>query len=1049
MPSTPKPPAAPPSREPKRRRLGWTRRFGYFCGWLVLIAICLAGLIATLGWIGFKNVTPIANLARTKLAGDYPIEIGSITFPEKGLIEIRDVTIDLPEEGGRAGKIDRILLRYDPAKPLDAHARSLVIENPDFTLDDRLLGMFAPKDEDKDSAPMDLSWAQLDQLKIINGTINLDLQGIPKGTWHVDLEAEDIDLSSQGNLLSARPQRVTLRDILVEDPAGGDHPPLIKVAELTADLSLNKDFTSGAVASLKLTKPVVYFSPKLIAALQPESASANPSSQAEATPADENPMRWTIEQIILEDGFFSMSDFYDTPDVSFKHSGVFTDLSWSSDAGLAWPTRQETAITDLRLDAHALPADESNSPHLATFERIEIAGVPDVFFETGWIDKIVTRQPKIYVTEENIRRFLTEAPSAPSKLLMPPTKAATTPAASAAAAGEPYTIRVRELEIADAHVTIEAEGFMPGLPETTFKLNIRDADDQFAPDSDISYILSATELHVHEPGSTEAIVSGKEILSEFSAHEVQNEMRIESVTLSGIQVRIGEEIDKLIAKLNPPADDRLSIPPLAPGLDQNRGEPIPDPRLDPIFPPEDTSPEWMIGSLDLKATRFTLENFIPGLPYVPLVLETRLEEVPLSGRSRGEERIQRIELRKLEIASTANSLIPVAKLNSIWIHFTIPGLIRNEIEKIEIVNPEIYLGEHLFWYVDYYRKLAEADGAAKVAAITPAIVEVKKAAPAATDGKGKGKIAVVEDALKNTEISGWKLKMIEASSGKLIVAPKGYPIGILPFPFTAKTNLAEGKIELDLKVPPGDYVFEQLKLELRGLNGQAFFNYPIRSENNNFVQTFRVPELRFQQYEADDVYLSVTYDENGIYGKLGGEAYSGYAEGEFNIYIGETYKWDAWVAGTKLDLQPITDILSPENVKVSGILDAKIIANGEGFIPAKVTGEMETSGKCHMHITKLDDVLESLPEPQVPQLKGRVDILDAFIEPITTGLQAAISKAGIEAFRHYDFTSGAVKLGLDGRDGSASMLLDGPDGKRDLLFHFFDKRELAGPVRKP
>ena len=113
------------------------------------------------------------------MAGDYPIEIGSITFPEKGLIEIRDVTIDLPEEGGRAGKIDRILLRYDPAKPLDAHARSLVIENPDFTLDDRLLGMCAPKNEDKDSAPMDLSWAQLDQLKIINGTINLNLQGIP------------------------------------------------------------------------------------------------------------------------------------------------------------------------------------------------------------------------------------------------------------------------------------------------------------------------------------------------------------------------------------------------------------------------------------------------------------------------------------------------------------------------------------------------------------------------------------------------------------------------------------------------------------------------------------------------------------------------------------------------------------------------------------------------------------------------------------------------------------------------------------------------------
>ena len=221
MPSTKEPPVAQSpgnSRQntPRaRRRFKWTRCLGYFCGWLVLMGICLSALAAALTWIGYQNATPIANLARERFAEDYPIEIGSITFPEKGLIELRDVTLDLPENGGRAGKIDRIQVRYDSNDLLtNPRARSLLIENPDFTLDDRLLGMFAPKDdEDSDDSPLNLSWTKLDTLKIINGTINLKVAGIPTGKWSVDLEAENIDLSSEGNFLSAEPQRVILRDI--------------------------------------------------------------------------------------------------------------------------------------------------------------------------------------------------------------------------------------------------------------------------------------------------------------------------------------------------------------------------------------------------------------------------------------------------------------------------------------------------------------------------------------------------------------------------------------------------------------------------------------------------------------------------------------------------------------------------------------------------------------------------------------------------------------------------------------------------------------------
>ncbi len=59
-----------------------------------------------------------------------------------------------------------------------------------------------------------------------------------------------------------------------------------------------------------------------------------------------------------------------------------------------------------------------------------------------------------------------------------------------------------------------------------------------------------------------------------------------------------------------------------------------------------------------------------------------------------------------------------------------------------------------------------------------------------------------------------------------------------------------------------------------------------------------------------------------------------------------------------------------------------------------------------MTVGKLDDVLESIP-----------DDWDA--------LYKAISTAGIEAFRNYDFTSGSANLELIGRDGTASMILGG------------------------
>ena len=64
--------------------------------------------------------------------------------------------------------------------------------------------------------------------------------------------------------------------------------------------------------------------------------------------------------------------------------------------------------------------------------------------------------------------------------------------------------------------------------------------------------------------------------------------------------------------------------------------------------------------------------------------------------------------------------------------------------------------------------------------------------------------------------------------------------------------------------------------------------------------------------------MTVTYDSEGIYGRFGGNSYEGYAEGQFNIYLNDTGKWDAWVAGTSVDTGKLTGVISPENFLMEG-----------------------------------------------------------------------------------------------------------------------------------
>ncbi|MCB1086772.1 MAG: hypothetical protein KDM63_06985, partial [Verrucomicrobiae bacterium] len=254
--------------------------------------------------------------------------------------------------------------------------------------------------------------------------------------------------------------------------------------------------------------------------------------------------------------------------------------------------------------------------------------------------------------------------------------------------------------------------------------------------------------------------------------------------------------------------------------------------------------------------------------------------------------------------------------------------------------------------------------------------------------------------------------------------PTGQPIGIVPFPFSASTNLNKGEIALKLQIPKEQqyvYQFPDLKLDLFGLEGRIEFNVPIQQEDNNLVQTFTLDRAVWKQHEAENLYLTVTYDSSGVYGRFGGAAYNGYAEGQFNMYLDDVGRWDAWIAGTNMNMGPITQALMPENFLMEGKINAKLISSGKGLVFGETTGEIETLSPGRIDAVKIKDLIEDLP-PEWSQLKKSTTTL------------------ALETLENFAYDKGRADLYFVNQDGWGRLDLTGESGTRHLEVYAHDWR---------
>ena len=560
-------------------------------------------------------------------------------------------------------------------------------------------------------------------------------------------------------------------------------------------------------------------------------------------------------------------------------------------------------------------------------------------------------------------------------------------------------ISTRRLEQGTSEHTVKLTGFSAKLPT-----------------------LSSTPFPVMQAQSLEGVVQLPEV---WKTHH------FERLQLTGASVDMSEALLKLFEPEKPAEPAPVVQAPtlkteelvLAGSL---KAKPREEPEKTPSAPatalPKPLVP-WHVGHLIVENSDITVTNLVPGMPSVKFGVSFDVVDTPLMPEDLASNvQPQRIELHNLKIPSPNGTARYVAELDSIFVSFTLGGLMRKEIDGIEIVSPTLFVGEDLFWYVDFYRKYAERGA-------LPAKAGPQIAAANSDDMEFDLASAIVEAEPEASQAS-WSVKRLQVHSGKLVLAPKGVPLKGFktPFPFHIDSEVRRGTLEADMEIPPDTYALPDLNLQFQGMHGHVQFNLPLKQTDNNLTETFQVESIRYKSLKTGKAFLSVTYDSAGFYAKFGAEAYDGYLNGELNVYNDETYHWDGWIGGKNIQTHEITRILCPGYFLMDGRVEATLVAQGSKSELYQADGSFKNHTPGKITITGLNGLIKDLPKDWDP-------------------LKAQITKIGLETLRDFAYDHAEMKCRFYGREGNGFFHFTGPLGTRHFDVNVYDHRWKADEMK--
>lgn len=394
---------------------------------------------------------------------------------------------------------------------------------------------------------------------------------------------------------------------------------------------------------------------------------------------------------------------------------------------------------------------------------------------------------------------------------------------------------------------------------------------------------------------------------------------------------------------------------------------------------------WRIGTFDIGTLAVHLAELGPPLPDVTFDLHTTMKDLPLSAAAaKIADQAQQIELASLSLYSPFDPFKKVVTIGSVFVDFSLGGLVRQDIARVKLVRPTIYLAEDLFWYMANERE----------------------------DDTGMPP-------------SPWTIDLLQAELGSLILEiGKVQRVG-LPITFQTEArdvkldNLADLELAAKLEVPQESYTFPEYDVFLDRVHGDLQFDYPPGQGSENFVSTLYANALQWRDYSLQKGWLSLTFDPKGINGSFGGEGYAGYVNGGVTVPYAWDQPWVGWISATDLDLAELTAVVAGGAVEMTGPLDASIALTIAHQSLAKAQGDL------------------SLPKP------GRLEItrLEKFQIPAGwSSWQRDLGRIAIDTLKNFDYDQGQGKLRFEEGLGLATLDLEGPNGGRKLEVRYHGER---------
>lgn len=850
------------------------------------------------------------------------------------------------------------------------------------------LGAFLARFEKKSDSPSALpAWFKglvIDHVQVPRLTLSAPdglpaHPALPAVSLQATASVESRDVTWEPGKPLARPDRheTTLRDVALRPLDAKPGQILLPTLTLVASQD------SGAWHLEKIHAPGadIHWTPELEAALlaapseKPAPASASPPPRLHLTAATLTAARLRLEHTPRLPFQIDCRIDIDSRDLRLENSAL---------------TSSQPQKLSLRQISTQIPGSRTAAP--TTIDSVEAIVRPDTLLATGLIDRLHISRPHLSY-HVDLHAYAEEKKAAAKKPTPPP---ASTPPFKLPPLFE--KLHFAHLAITGGSVKVFGIWGAEFEAETAFNLTTEPIDTSPAPASRHTLTIDETRLvATGDKPLPVARVGRLELKADLPRLVTQR--RLESLTVTGGQVEFGEAFTSILDT----GTSSSSAAPAAPTAHLPAG-----------------TPGWSAGRVALNDFNITLQKIAPGLPPVTFTVQFEAHDTPLQPEGLLENfEEQRIELTNLNIKAPYGQPHPVAQLDTIFVYFTLDSLLRQRITKVEILNPTLYVGEPLFWYVDYYRKFAAGEIQNDSGNVALAAVGNDTALAAAADSVAAPPAS-----------PAWAVEELQVHAGKLILAPKGVPLPGFrqPFPFSFNTKLGSGQFDAVFDIPPDNYPFEKLKLEFRGMSGQVRFNMPVKDRDNNLTETFWVDQIRWKDLHVEKAHLSVTYDMNGIYGKFGGEAYEGYLEGAFDVFLNDSYTWDGWISGTNVRSTEITEKMTPAYLLLDGKVNGSLIAAGDAkhLYQADITVSNATPGK--FSIAALNDILAKLPP------KASASLTDQ------------ITHLGLETLRDFEYETVDAKARFHGREGAGHLRIAGPYGSRNFEINVLDHRWKVDPA---